>query len=313
MGSWVCNTSSVGETMTGTEFVALLRGKTGQAREQAILDAVRSESYLPVRWMPIQTSAGGHSAVLYVASDALRIGTPSDSVRVTVTHQGAQNLADMFGCALPTTKISRLVHEQAQVHLEPMPQAAWVNDGTMASADPDGRAQCHGRQQAGRPQWPRGLGRQGLGTDEPSDDATTQGANFGWFRGDGKPWQTLGLMHDTHHHDYSQSLRLVSRRVDLDNIQTADLLDVLTNPTLSPLVSDEGVLQLRHHPTIPTIPQELGPKGWWRELACRRRVDHRARVRRCGMDARQKRVRLASQAFGRPSHDFGALGHYRVA
>ncbi|RYG88016.1 hypothetical protein EON77_01260, partial [bacterium] len=105
--------------LSGTDFMKSLPVAATLARERAILDAVRAGNFAPFDWWPLQSAHGGHALVLFVTSDALRIGTAGDAVRVNVNAGTAQQIADVLGCMLPTTRICDLVWEQAVVRLTP--------------------------------------------------------------------------------------------------------------------------------------------------------------------------------------------------
>ena len=66
-------------------------------------------------WAPLTTSANGHTGTIYAATDTLRFGVPGanadprdwDWVRVAVTADTAQRIADALGVLLPTNRIRR--------------------------------------------------------------------------------------------------------------------------------------------------------------------------------------------------------------
>ena len=56
--------------------------------------------------------------------DYLAVGSDADFVRVPMTPQTAQRVADAFGCALPTRKIVDEVYRAATVRPHPRPLTA---------------------------------------------------------------------------------------------------------------------------------------------------------------------------------------------
>jgi len=68
-------------------------------------------------------------------------------------------------------------------------------------------------------------------------------AIYGWHRLDGLPIQPLTTVHVNTYVDYSHGARLVSRRVLVDG-RDRDLGELLQDPNLAPLLSDEGALQV---------------------------------------------------------------------
>lgn len=243
--------------MKGSDFVATLSEKPTEAREEAILQAVRDGLSLPIQWCGIKSVAGPHFCIFYVASDALMIGEEDDYVRVNVTHTGAQQIADMLGYTLPTTKIADLTHAQATVSVLPCPQTP---DGAMAYTS---RMVKHSQAVTAHV-----AGRTGLASTVGKDWVLTNklvgkpdsAANYGWhvpsgkYRGPGglAVLQPLGLAHNRQHVDYSQVLRLIHRRVMVDGIDML-LENVLQDPELATLVSDEGALKVTRHPGVQLV------------------------------------------------------------
>jgi hypothetical protein len=64
-------------------------------------------------------------------------------------------------------------------------------------------------------------------------------AIYGWHRLDGAPIQPLTVVHAATYVDYSHGVRLVKRRILVDG-RELDLREVLKDPVLAPLLSDEG-------------------------------------------------------------------------
>ncbi len=251
--------------MSGTEFLASLPPHASPARERAIVNAVRAGLYVMPRWWSLFSAAKGHALILYVMEDALRLGSPSDSVRVNVCARTAQQLADLFGCILPTTRICDLVWEQAVVRITPC-----LGGAGRDMSDTSRMAQHHAAVEA------KVAGQEGLvetvGKNWVLSNllATHPGkaANYGWFdpkapsrsrpggHGPYPLWQPLGLAHDQAHVDYSQILRLVHRTCVLDG-EVRDIVDVMRDSTLASLVSDEGVLHVSRLPGVAPEAQVL--------------------------------------------------------
>jgi hypothetical protein len=264
--------------MRGTEFIQSLPpgddGPSRGARAAAVLDAVRGGLALPIAWMPVAASAGGHEATIFVASDTLRFGEdgPNDRpddwdwVRVAVTAATAQQIADLLGVLLPTDRIADLTHAQATVHLSPHTQTP-VTATTAAMLKH--HAQIEG-ERAGRTglcstvgkEWI--LGVQLFPAAAPRHPLGKLGAiNYGWhtvgparqdgpFAGRGGLilWQTPGFRHDIAHVDYSQWVpRLVHPRMIVDGGEVATA-DVLGSAELAALVSYDGPLEGVRYPAV---------------------------------------------------------------
>jgi hypothetical protein len=68
-----------------------------------------------------------------------------------------------------------------------------------------------------------------------------------WHQQNGKPIQPLSWIHESSYADYSHGARLVSGTVEIDGKELA-LAEVLRDPTLAPLLSDEGALRSTRYP-----------------------------------------------------------------
>lgn len=97
--------------------------KPGQAREQAIRDLV-CDGQAEYTWETITSTHGDHTAEFSVFADALKI----QGVRVGMSAETKQIVADMLGCSLPTAKLADLIWLQRQVTLPPFPHG---NPATM--------------------------------------------------------------------------------------------------------------------------------------------------------------------------------------
>jgi len=254
--------------MKGTEFCSSVASCYLQERQQKIVQAVRDGLFLPIVWKQVVSRhEDGRAVTIQVSNDALKIGEPEDFVRINCSHQDAQMIADILDARLPTTKISDLVHQQADLLIEP-----WISqpDSQMASTS---RMLQHSREVSNRIGAPAKLnplvstvGKDWVLTNWYKDKNT--GANYGWHSKMGRYispcglrlWQPLGLAHNIMHVDYSQTLRLVGRFAMLDDpnagtCREVELDELLTHPELSKLVSYEGPLKWTRHPGIPAARQ----------------------------------------------------------
>jgi hypothetical protein len=256
--------------MRGSEFVRALPVTPGASREGAILDAVTAGQARLV-WTTIEARHLGHIATIRVSEDALAIGDADDWVRVTVNHTTAQQIADHFNALLPTTRISDLIFGHAAVRLTPCLQHA---DADMALTS---RMLQHHEavelKRAGRPGLVSTVGKDWVVTNRLVG-RPDRSANYGWHDSaapNGLVWQPLGLAHDRWHVDYSQVVRLVDRNIEVDGV-ARDLVDVLRDPELAPLVSSEGPISLWRLEAVPltgsggTIPVSPPPPAGPRTL-----------------------------------------------
>lgn len=171
-----------------------------------------------------------------VMPDYLAIGSDSDFVRVPITPMTAARVADAFGCALPTRKIVDDVFRAAAVKLEPKP----LTDNREASATFLQHHVLVEEQRRGRK-----LGElvAGIKKDVVISNRLAERPNrvaiYGWHTADGKPIQSLTIVHVNWYVDYSHGTRLMKRTVLVDG-RPRDVRHVLYDADLCSLLSDEG-------------------------------------------------------------------------
>lgn len=184
----------------------------------------------------ITDSAGiVHRAVFYVSPDYLCTGTDDDWARIPLTPMAAQKIADSFQCFLPTRKMAGLIHEQAQVRLEPVPMYAF-RDSSITMW------QHHliiEGQRKGRTGLISGIKKDVVITGKLLPPAKPgRVAIFGWHRLNGTPIQPLYTGHVNWYVDYSHGIRLVSRNIIVNGRQM-DYTAVLKHPVYKQLLCDE--------------------------------------------------------------------------
>jgi hypothetical protein len=215
---------------------------------------------VPIRWAEITSKAGGHTAKIMVAQDALELGGPGDSFRVNVSHTTEQQIVDALGLTMPTDKIADMIHEQAQVVLKPRMQPDSVSNGTMSTV---GAMLRHSREVdaiRGSGGLASTVGKHWILSNHLGDRADI-GVNYGWHDASapykspgGLPlWQQTGTRHDRFHVDYSQVVVPVHPSCVVDGA-TRNLWDVMADPSLAPLVSYEGPIKYNRLPAVPPPP-----------------------------------------------------------
>lgn len=192
-------------------------------------------------WYPLQVGP----VRIWVFADALKV----NHIRVAVTAQEAQEVADVLGALLPTPRIEDLTWQQAEVRIEPHPGDVVRKTAAQHSAEID-------RDLGGRTGLVVTVGKSWVLTNSLR---AGRAANYGWH-GTAAPypsvsipgikvWQPVGTEHNAAHRDYSQTLRLVRRACEVDG-KDADLGAVLQDPELARHVSHEGPLRLLRQPGV---------------------------------------------------------------
>jgi hypothetical protein len=181
-------------------------------------------------------------ATFWVTPDYLAVGSEGDFLLVPLSPGIAQRIADRVGCLLPTPRMVDAVWAAARVHLEPLPIPPSPEMTTVPVFE------AHGRMIAA--QWrdvsaPRGSLVSGHKKDVVITGAVASLPNrvaiYGWHRLTGEPIQPLYAGHTERWVDYSHGIRLVLREMTLDGTPR-DLPEVLRDPELAALLSDEGVI-----------------------------------------------------------------------
>jgi hypothetical protein len=264
--------------MKGSEIYAALPDDTDKL-PAALLRQVQAGNYIKPQYMPVATTAKGHTAMIWVTTDALHLGEPGDSFRPMVTPLTEAMIAAQLGLYLPTAKLVREVHKQAGIKLEPTQQPAanadrvkngyspFMNDKKAmlrASQDIDKKAGFSpGAAQSGT--LISNVGKFWI-NDAKLITQPAMGCNHGWYSKNAPSdsrdfeqmtlWQDRGTRHNAGtdvektpgHFDYSQVAGyLVHPKVLVDGGTDGeawmDFAAVLRDPTLSYLVNDDGPLQ----------------------------------------------------------------------
>jgi hypothetical protein len=258
----------------GRELMELLRPLPIPERESALLQFVMDGDYASVEFGVVQSAHKGHTASISVMTDTLKIGT-ENSVRIPASATLCQQLADYLGLMMPTTRIFDLMWRQGS-RLEPATQYA----------DPADRKKHH---YDGPPYFSPEMDdvgaslkyhdeteREITGLTEPRSKLLAHGkiwaldnrmtsakvVNYG-FASNRAPslsasgirmWQPASTRHNRVHADYSQVVRMWDPRVLVDG-EARDAHELLTDPELAGLVSDQGVLKVLRVPGVEELQQ----------------------------------------------------------
>jgi hypothetical protein len=247
----------------------------GPARDAAILALINAGQF-EVQWSTVRshTADNAHHGEFRVFADALKI----NGVRINVSAELAQQIADKLGCMLMTPKLDDLCWLQRTVTLPPITQppvnmdttalmikeSAAIDTALAAQGNPTGLIRTIGKNWVLSNTMLDANGRPKMLSGVP------MAVNYGWQYAtptfQGQTWekcasdpanchlvQGQGFRHDFHHTDYSQMCTLVSRRCFIDGAER-DLAQVLQDPILAPLASHQGVLKVLRQPGVPETP-----------------------------------------------------------
>ncbi len=228
---------------TGTAFYKQAMTMQWKQRDSLALDYAKNGN-LPAfikKFVPVHLSVKDSvshrkmKVTYYVTPDYFSVGTREDWARVPLTAIGAQELADLFNCFLPTRKMVNDIYEAAVVRLEPVPMYIH-RDSTVTMWQ-------HHLIIEGQRKARRGL-IAGIKKDVVisgkilRDSRPNRIAIYGWHKPDGKPIQPLYTGHVNWYADYSHGIRLVYRKIKVDG-KWIDYEEVFKDSVLRPLICDE--------------------------------------------------------------------------
>lgn len=242
--------------MKGSDFATANAKASPYGWEKAALDLYRQGSTVDWPWVDVRVEDGqGRRGTVRVASDYFSVGEPDDFLRLPLLPRTAQNIANLTGLLLPTPKLVRDTWRQAPVKLSPikagsLPSPYNQNLGANLAQYATHNAAI---------EMQRG-GRQGLVTGVKKDIviskllASGKVIIYGWFypddrplkesmSDDAQPIQPRSNAHGDFYVDYSHGARFVHPVMSVDGHGDMLVEDVLRDPALAGLVSDEGPLK----------------------------------------------------------------------
>jgi hypothetical protein len=235
---------------TGTQFYGYSSSMALTDRENAIFTEVTSGNIPDFQRTMVEVaitttiSGQSHTFSYYVIPDYLAIGCDTDYFLMPMSPLMAQKIADRLGCNLPTRKMVNDIWYHASVKMTPSP----ISPSALMITIPvfwDHNTTLRVQRAAFFPGNPLGSLVSGDKKDVVVTKllATTPGkvAIYGWHYTTGSPIQPLYLGHEDTYADYSHGIRLVRMAMTLDGSSTT-IANVLQDPVLNPLLSDEGAV-----------------------------------------------------------------------
>jgi hypothetical protein len=239
--------------LTGAQFAARIAPLELAEREREIFTQIMAgnvpgwlRKLCPVQLHHVADSQT-NTATAYVTPDYLAVGSDDDYLLINLSPNTAQRIADALDCTMPTRKLVNDIYAAAAIKLVPSPippSPAMTTVAVFSNHNATVRAQ--------RGNASRGALVAGHQKDVVISPrlATAPGklAIYGWHQTNGTPIQPLYLGHAASWVDYSQCIRLVHRRV-LVNGAEKTVAEVLADPALAGLLSDEGLIASPGYPT----------------------------------------------------------------
>jgi hypothetical protein len=242
---------------TGSRFVQEIQSLALAKREREILAQILAGDVPPFlrRFCAVSvTNVAGdrtNTGTFFVAPDYLAVGSDEDFFRAPMTPDTAQRIAGQLGCILPTRKMVDAIYAAAEVKLAPLPippSAAMTTVAVFALHNEMVRTQ-RVESLAAHPLGVLVAGHQKDVVICPQLAAAPgKVAIYGWHRTNGAAIQPLYLGHSAGWVDYSQCVRLVRQGMIL-NGATTSVAQVLADPELCGLLSDQGIVANPCYPT----------------------------------------------------------------
>ncbi len=237
------------DALGGHAFLASIASLEREAREAAVLRELLAGNIPDFlrRLVPVTVRVGAHTVTYEVMPDYLAIGSDDDFVRMPMNPYTAQAFCDAFSLALPTRKMSNDIWRQAAVKLIPQP----LTKDREAAATFEQHHRMIEEQAAG---IRHGEIFAGIKKDVVITNLLRERANrvaiYGWHYPSGNPIQPLTTVHVDWYVDYSHGARPVSRTMRVDEREMR-YEDVLRDPGLAGLLSDEGTMEESRYKKAP--------------------------------------------------------------
>jgi hypothetical protein len=190
-----------------------------------------------IAWTADDAQGVQHEIEISVAPDYLAVGTDTDFLYAPLGLPQAARVARALDFWLPTSLIVDRIYEAADHRFTPSPLPPTSEMRTpryWLSA----QRRITGLMDHDRTELLAGHKKDVVLTPRLRWQPT-QVAIYGWHRAPGNPIQGLSLVHGKDYADYSHGIRAIAPTVRVDGAELR-YVDVLKDPVLSALLSDEG-------------------------------------------------------------------------
>jgi len=257
-------------------FVSMITPLSLQDRENAIYTQVAAgnipnfmRTLSPVTVKALLNGTN-HTVTYYVTPEYLAIGADDDYFLMPMTPTLAQRIANKLQCDLPTKKMVDDIYASAAVKLrpQPIPPSDAMITVPVFKQHNDSIGQLRNEQVLAHPLGALvGGHKKDVVVTNKINNPTPTGrvAIYGWHQLNGVPIQPLYTGHADTWADYSHGIRLVQLGMKVDSVDKT-MTDILNDPNLAGLLSDEGLIPIARYPTPadsgvplpPTAPKSFG-------------------------------------------------------
>lgn len=245
--------------ITGSQFSKLIADTnlSLSAREEMIWQEVENgniPSFLR-RLKPIEINkiidTKNYQLIIYTIPDYLSIGTDTSYFYIPTTPMLAQRIASLTHTLLPTKSMVDEIYAHAKIKLEPQPippsKAMTTvpvfkahHEMVLKQLQALGNGYKQGNLTAGNK-------KDIILSNKIYGQPTPRVVIYGWHKSDGKAIQPVYNKHTNTWADYSHGIRLVSN-IGYLNGKKVKLVDLLKDPMLHELLSDEGIIKQAKYP-----------------------------------------------------------------
>jgi hypothetical protein len=192
-----------------------------------------------IGWTGTDAQGTVHEVEIRVSPDYLAVGSDADFLYAPLGLPQAARVAKALDFWLPTTLVVDRIYDAADHRFEPSPLPP-TDEMRTPRYWLSAQRRIAGLMDQSRTALLAGHKKDVVLTPRLRAQPS-QVAIYGWHRAPGVPIQGLSLFHGKHYADYSHGIRAVAPTVRIDG-QERRYVDVLRDPVLASLLSDEGPL-----------------------------------------------------------------------
>ena len=243
----------------GSEFVNQVASLSIADRERAIAREILtgnvpsfSRKLRPLK-INQKISTKNYELIFFTVCDYIAIGSDQNYLYIPMTPSTSQYLADLMDCSLPTKKIVDIIYTKAEIKLDPQPIPP---SDKMTTVPVFSQHTDSIKQQITQIGLDRSadsiiaghkkdiiISNKIYSTDRNYDRVVI----YGWHLSEDNPIQPVYNGHIALYADYSHGVRLISD-VAFINGDLIQIDDILKDPNLSILLSNEGVISKPYYP-----------------------------------------------------------------
>ena len=254
------------DAIGGSEFMDQITNMNLAEREAAIYNQIANgnipNSFRKVNHITrtVKDVSGTDRVVeMDILPDFLAVGSDDNFCRIPMLPTTAQRLATLFNATLPTSKISDMAWESAEIKMNPQP-IAWDNANITVPVFKSHNATIEEQ----RLTFGKNLSTAIAGHKKDIIISNNIASNqnklyiYGWHYQNGDPIQSISGAHDNQYVDYSHGVRIVNQEIMIDG-ELAKVRNILRDANLYKLISNESgaMIQTEYVTGTSNIPTQV--------------------------------------------------------